>query len=79
MNQITKQATVVSLSAPNSSQQMEQVAFFSTTGAPLFFVPTQFTQMPVQAASTAPDVATLVTNFNSLLTKLKTAGFMASA
>lgn len=40
---------------------------------------TDFTQMPVQAASVAADVATLVTDFNALLTKLKAAGLMASA
>jgi hypothetical protein len=33
-------------------------------------------QMSAQAASTAPDVATLKTDFNLLLTKLKTAGLM---
>ena len=33
----------------------------------------------VQAASTASDVATLKTDFNTLLTKLKTAGLMASS
>lgn len=30
-----------------------------------------------QANSTAPDVATLVTDFNALLAKLRTAGLMA--
>lgn len=33
----------------------------------------------VQAASTASDVATLKTDFNALLTKLKNAGLMASS
>lgn len=32
-----------------------------------------------QAASTAPDVATLKTDFNNLLTKLKAAGLMANS
>jgi len=36
-------------------------------------------KMPVQAASTAADVAALVTDFNALLTKLKNAGMMNSA
>lgn len=38
-----------------------------------------FVQMPLQANSTAANVADLVTDFNALLTKLKTAGLMASA
>jgi len=36
-------------------------------------------QMPVQAASTASDVAGLKTDFNALLTKLKAAGLMAES
>ena len=36
-------------------------------------------QIAAQAASTAADVATLKTDFNSLVTKLKAAGVMASA
>jgi hypothetical protein len=32
-----------------------------------------------QAASTAPDIATMVTNFNALLTALQTAGIMAAS
>lgn len=35
-------------------------------------------QAEMQAASTATDVATLVSDFNALLEKLKTAGLMAS-
>ena len=37
------------------------------------------TVMPVQAPSVAADVATLVVDFNALLTKLKNAGLMASS
>ncbi|MNR22101.1 hypothetical protein D3C85_1390390 [compost metagenome] len=37
------------------------------------------TVMPVQADSVAADVATLVTDFNALLAKLKAAGLMASS
>jgi hypothetical protein len=41
-------------------------------------VPTPtFTPAAAQANSTAPDVATLVANFNSLLAKLRTAGIIA--
>lgn len=36
-------------------------------------------QVAAQAASTAADVATMKTDFNALLTKLKAAGVMASA
>lgn len=36
-------------------------------------------QVAAQAASTAADVATIKTDFNALLTKLKAAGVMASA
>lgn len=35
------------------------------------------TQAAAQANSTAPDVATLVADFNSLLAKLRTAGILA--
>lgn len=34
--------------------------------------------MPAQADSTAPDVATLKTDFNSLLAKLRAAGILDS-
>lgn len=37
------------------------------------------TVMPLQADSVAADVPTLVTDFNALLAKLKTAGLMASS
>lgn len=40
---------------------------------------TDISEMPVQADSVAADVATIVTDFNSLLAKLKTAGLMASS
>jgi hypothetical protein len=36
-------------------------------------------QVATQAASSAADVATLKTDFNALLTKLKAGGVMASA
>lgn len=38
---------------------------------------TDFPKMTTQANSTASDVATLVTDFNALLAKLKSAGLMA--
>lgn len=38
----------------------------------------QFTEMPLQADSVAADVPGLVTDFNALLAKLKTAGLMAA-
>ncbi len=78
-NQTTKQATVVAQTTPTPGQQMEQVAFFNTSGQPLFFTSVAITQMPLQANSAAADVAALNTNFNALLTKLKNAGLMASS
>lgn len=39
----------------------------------------RFQKMPLQADSTATTVADLRTDFNSLLAKLKTAGFMESS
>ena len=47
-------------------------------GASVTGLPPSFTPAAVQTDSTATDVAGLVTDFNALLTKLKTAGLMAS-
>lgn len=74
-SQIVKQAVVVAQAAPKTNQQFEQIALFNEDGDALNLG----TQMPVQAASVAADVATLKTDFNALLTKLKDAGLMASA
>jgi len=41
-------------------------------------LPSVFTPAALQADSAATDVAGLVTDFNALITKLKTAGIMAS-
>lgn len=51
------------------------LALYDADGAPL----TVGAQMPVQATSVAADVATLKTDFNALLTKLKNSGLMASS
>jgi len=44
----------------------------------LKFNGTAFAPSANQAVSTAEDLATLLTDFNALLTKLKTAGMMAA-
>ena len=46
-------------------------------GASVTGLPSDFTPAANQAASTAVDVAGLLTDFNALLAKLKTAGLMA--
>ena len=46
-------------------------------GASVTGIPSAFTPAANQAASTAVDVAGLLTDFNALLAKLKTAGLMA--
>ena len=46
-------------------------------GASVTGLPSAFTPAANQAASTAVDVAGLLTDFNALLAKLKTAGLMA--
>ena len=56
-----------------------QLALFDTDGVAVTPLSAESNQMPVQAASVAADVATLKTDFNALLTKLKNAGLMASA
>lgn len=47
-------------------------------GGKLLFNDAEFQPAENQAASIATDVETLVTDFNDLLTKLKTAGLMKS-
>ena len=47
-------------------------------GASVTGLPSAFTPAANQAASTAVDVAGLLTDFNALLAKLKTAGIMAA-
>ena len=47
-------------------------------GASVTGLPSAFTPAANQAASTAVDVAGLLTDFNALLAKLKTAGLMAA-
>jgi len=56
-----------------------QLSLFNTDGEPVTPLSAESNQMPVQAASTAADVATLKTDFNALLTKLKNAGLMATS
>ena len=46
-------------------------------GASVTGLPSAFTPAANQAASSAVDVAGLLTDFNALLAKLKTAGLMA--
>ena len=47
-------------------------------GASVTGLPSAFTPAANHAASTAVDVAGLLTDFNALLAKLKTAGIMAA-
>ena len=45
-------------------------------GATVTGLPSSFTPAENQAPSTAEDITSLVADFNALLSKLKTAGFM---
>ncbi len=45
-------------------------------GGQVIGLPSQFTPMPLQVDSTATTIAGLVTDFNTLLGSLKTAGLM---
>jgi hypothetical protein len=75
MGNAIMQATVVSASAPQQNQELAQLALFDSSGAALAVGK----KMPVQAASTAADLAALIVDFNALLTKLKNAGLMATS
>lgn len=68
-------AYVVQEDSPQSGSEPVQIGFYTTDGTPLAVG----AEMPVQADSVAADVATLKTDFNALLTKLKNAGLMASS
>lgn len=72
-DQMIQQATVVTAAAPNSNQNMIQLALFDATGAPLGVVKKQAAQVD----STATDVPGLKTDFNALLAKLRAAGVIS--
>jgi len=72
-----KQYTVVQASANSDrANELPTLTLFQADGTPLTV---NQEVMPVQAASTASDVAGLKTDFNALLTKLKNAGYMATS
>lgn len=77
--QTPMQAVVTSKAAMDSSTTPMLLCLFKSDGTP--YVPLEGTtnQMPVQAATTAVDLAALKVDFNALLTKLKNAGLMASS
>ena len=72
-------AIVITKAAVSPHGTPLQLALFGPDGSPITLLSSETNQMPVQAASVAADVATLVTDFNALLTKLKNADLMASA
>ncbi len=68
-------AVVTTTDVATSGREPIELALYTSDGDPL----NVGAVMPVQAASVAADVATLKTDFNALLTKLKDAGLMASS
>ena len=78
ISSVTEQAVLVTdQPVTKPGQHITKLALFNADGTP--FVGGAPRVAAFQANSTATDVATLVTNFNSLLAKLKAAGLMASA
>jgi len=77
-NKYVKDFRLVTKASPTNNLTMEECALFDANGNPVTVL-TGSNVMPVQAASVAADVATLKTDFNALLTKLKAAGLMASS
>lgn len=77
-NKYVKDFKLVTKSSPTPNHFMEECALFDDNGDPVTLL-TGNNVMPVQADSVAADVATLKTDFNALLTKLKAAGLMASS
>lgn len=75
MGNAIMQATVVAATAPQPNQELASIALFASDGTAL----NMGKKMPVQAASTAADLAALIVDFNALLTKLKNAGLMATS
>lgn len=71
------QAIVVSAGTTNRRSAPLRLALFKADGTA--FTPLLAAQATHQAASVAADVATLKTDFNTLLTKLQTAGIMAAS
>jgi head fiber protein len=69
------QATIVTATTKKPNQELVQLALFGSDGTALVVGK----KMPVQAASTAADLAALIVDFNALLTKLKNAGLMATS
>lgn len=75
---VTEQAVLVTTQATvKPGQHLKKIALFNANGTP-YTGPAPLVAA-FQANSTATDVAGVVANFNALLTKLKTAGLMASA
>lgn len=64
-----KEVAAASVAAKNAGFPVDTAATVSVIGSVL--------KMSTQAASVAPDIATMVTDFNALITKLKAAGLMA--
>ncbi len=75
--QFVKQSVVVSQDELIPSRMHERIALFNADGTPLDLSPNDVAAY--QAASVATTVAGLVTDFNALLTKLQTAGLMATS
>lgn len=69
------QAVVTAKASINPDQDVEELSLFGTNGSPLV-VPAQ---QAAQADSVASTVPALVTDFNSLLAKLRAAGVIASS
>lgn len=71
--QLTTELVVVSQTARTPGRVGEKVALFAADGSVLIAPK----QAAAQVDSVAADVATLKTDFNALLAKLRTAGIMA--
>lgn len=77
MPQEIEQATLVSQSTLRPNLGVAKLALFNQDGTP-FTVP-ESQKAAAQADSTASDVAGVVSDFNSLLAKLRTAGIIAES
>lgn len=74
-NQQTVRAVVNGTAAPKSNQGSLQLALVNPDGTTASTVK----QAAAQADSTASTISALVTDFNALLAKLRTAGVIASS
>lgn len=74
----TEQAVVVTdQTEVVGSQGLTRLAFFNDDGTPFVFGDENLPPAAAQANSTAATVGDLVTDFNALLAKLRTAGYLA--